>query len=492
MSEVSRRHIRHLLKGGAEGRNDLQLEVQECEAGMAKQKTRKRSFKRTRDEVLKALESAPISISGVTPLETTRPPVTMLEVLERKNMQMALKRVLSNKGCAGADGMRLEDLPNFLKENWLEIRAALLDGSYKPGVIKRAYIPKRDGSKRGLGIPSVLDRLIQQAIAQKLSDLYEKVFSEHSFGFRPGRSCHQAIEQSRRYVTEGYEHVVDMDLEKFFDKVNHERLMSTLSNRLDDKVLLKLVHSYLKAGILEGGLTTSPESGMPQGGPLSPILSNIVLDELDKELEKRGHKFVRYADDCNIFTRSERAAERVMESITGFVEDHLRLKVNREKSQVGKVETRAFLSFTVTPNETGPKIGIAPAALKRFKNKIREMTRKSLSLEGTIRMISRYLQGWMGYFGYADSASVFKRMDQWIRRRLRMLHLKRWRKPRTRYSNFTKLGMTRNDAMFLIRTTKRYWYLSKTSAVNRTLNLKYFRDLNLFSLESSYLGRKVN
>lgn len=449
---------------------------------MAKQKTRKRSNKKLRDEVLKVLISVPSSVASGPPTETpsSTETVTIREVLERKNLQEALKRVISNKGCAGADGMKVEELPEFLMNNWKTIKEALLVGNYQVGKIKRAYIPKKDGSKRALGIPNVLDRLIQQGLAQTLTRHYDSGFSKFSYGFRPGRSCHQAIRQAKTYINNGLKFVVDIDLEKFFDQVDHDRLMHTLARKIKDKAVLKLIRSYLKAGILENGLTTTPEKGTPQGGPLSPILSNIVLHELDEELERRGHRFVRYADDCNIFVSSLRAGERVMNSVTHFLESKLKLKVNKLKSAVGLPSERTFLGFSFTGKDKA-RIKIAPSSIKRFKEKIRLLTFRGLtSMEDRIRKLSLYLEGWIGYFGLAELPSTIKELDQWIRRRLRMLYLKQWRKPSTRFSEFSKLGMSKKDCRFLISTTKGYWRLSSTRAMTFTLKPKYFEQMGLF------------
>ena len=452
---------------------------------VAKQKTRKRSNKKPRDEVLRTLRSVPNSTASVPFIEPSSSAITMEEVLERTNMQIALKQVISNKGCPGTDGMKVEELSRYLIKNWADIKAAILSGKYRPGNVLRTYIPKANGSSRALGIPTVLDRLLQQALAQRLTRYYDPLFSPQSFGFRPGRSCHQAITAAKSYVNEGYKVVVDIDLEKFFDQVNHYRLMSRLSQNISDNRVLGLIRDYLRAGILEGGLISTPDKGTPQGGPLSPILSNIVLDELDQELKTRGHRFVRYADDCLIFVKSQRAGERVMNSISKFLQNKLQLKVNDEKSTVGMFYTRTFLGFRLSARQA--KINISPEAVKRFKEKIRSLTSRSrMGLENQIRKLSRYLQGWISYFAITEFPREVKSLDQWIRRRLRILHLKRWRKPLTRAKKFSKLGMSTNDCWFLIKTTKRYCYLSNTKAVNYTLNLRYFKGKGLFFMSDYY------
>jgi len=310
----------------------------------------------------------------------------MEEICERINCLQALKRVKTNKGSAGVDGMTVHELPGFLKEHWPAIREQLLKGTYKPQPVKRVEIPKPDGGIRKLGIPTVLDRFIQQAIMQVLQGRWDRTFSENSYGFRPGRSAHSAVERAQQYQREGYCWVVDLDIEKFFDQVNHDKLMATIAKRVADKRTLKLIRAFLKAGVLENGLVSSGDEGTPQGGPLSPLLSNLVLDELDRELERRGHRFVRYADDANIYVRTERAGQRVMEGISRFITNKLKLKVNREKSAVARPSERKFLGFSFTGRKE-PKRRIAPKAIKRFKERVRELTRrtKGVSLDRIVR-----------------------------------------------------------------------------------------------------------
>ena len=410
----------------------------------------------------------------------------MEEVLERKNMQLALKRVVANKGCPGCDKMRVEELPEYLQQHWPQIKSQLENGTYAPRHVMRVRIPKASGGERKLGIPTVLDRMIQQALQQVLSRIFEPTFSDRSFGFRPGRSCHQAINLAQHEIRSGRAVVVDIDLDSFFDRVNHDRLMRRLGTKIRDKRILRLIGRYLRAGILDGGLATIPEEGTPQGGPLSPLLSNIVLDELDKELERRGHRFVRYADDCNIYVRTQRAGERTMSGVKRFIERTLKLKVNDKKSAVAFVIERQFLGFSFT-NEPQSRVRIGKASLKRFKDRVRELTsRQHRELKEQVAQLSRYLQGWMGYYRRSELASVVKELDQWIRRRLRMLLLKQWRKPLTRARAFERLGIGPKDIRFLIHTTKRYWYLSQTQPVNRALNLRYFRNLGLYFMLDRY------
>jgi RNA-directed DNA polymerase len=329
----------------------------------------------------------------------------MEQVCERRNMKRALARVQSNAGAAGVDGMTVTELPEYLREHWSSLRTQLLEGTYRPQPVRRVEIPKPGGGKRMLGIPTALDRLIQQAVLQVLQPLWDPTFSDHSYGFRPGRKAHQAVARAQGYVGEGYRWVVDIDLEAFFDRVNHDRLMARMAERVEDKRLLKLTRAFLTAGVMEGGLVRPLDEGTPQGGPLSPLLSNLVLDELDRELERRGHRFVRYADDCNIYVRTERAGQRVMESITHFIERKLRLKVNASKSAVGRPWDRKFLGFVFSPDKE-PKRRVSRKAREKFKRKVRELTdrKHSMSMERRVRELNRYLRGWIGYFGYAHNA----------------------------------------------------------------------------------------
>jgi len=348
------------------------------------------------------------------------PEQVMEEVCERGNLKRALRRVKSNKGSPGIDGMTVGELPGYLKQHWPAIREQLLSGSYKPQPVRRVEIPKPDGGMRKLGIPTVLDRFIQQAVMQILQSKWDGTFSEHSHGFRPGRSAHQAVAKAQQYVRAGRRWVVDLDLEKFFDRVNHDRLMKSIALRIADQRMLRLMGALLKAGVMENGLVSPVDEGTPQGGPLSPLLSNLVLDELDRELERRGHRFVRYADDCNIYVRSVGAGRRVMESITRFIRRRLKLKVNESKSAVARPAERKFLGFSISNGEESKRC-IAPKALLRCKRKIRELTRRTrgVSLERMVKELASYLRGWKSYFGFCETPSVLHRLDQWIRRRLR-------------------------------------------------------------------------
>jgi RNA-directed DNA polymerase len=367
----------------------------------------------------------------------------MEEILARENLTAALKAVLRNKGAPGIDGMTVEQLPEYLKGNWNHIRDRLLDGKYAPQPVRRVEIPKPGGGARKLGIPTVLDRFVQQAVQQVLQRHWDRTFSDSSYGFRPGRSAHQAVERARQYIREGRSYVVDMDLEKFFDRVNHDVLMSRIARRIQDKRVLKLLRAFLNAGVMENGLVSVSEEGMPQGGPLSPVLSNLLLDELDCELEKRGLKFVRFADDCNVYVNSERAGLRVMASITKFLEKRLRLKVNREKSAVGKPMRRKFLGFSFTAG-SNPKIRMATQSLERAKTKIRLLTRptKGRSLKQIIAELASYLTGWRAYFGYCETPSVFVKLDKWIRRRLRAVAWRQWKKVQKVAKGDERMGLS--------------------------------------------------
>jgi RNA-directed DNA polymerase len=346
------------------------------------------------------------------------PEQVMEEVCGRENCLRALRRVKANTGSAGTDGMRVGELSGYLKQHWPAIREQLLSGTYQPQPVRRVEIAKPDGGVRKLGIPTVLDRFIQQAVMQVLQGRWDGTFSEHSHGFRPRRSAHQAVAKAQQYIAEGCRWVVDIDLEKFFDRVNHDRLMAAIARRESDKRILKLIRAFLESGVMENGLVSPVEEGTPQGGPLSPLLSNLVLDELDRELERRQHRFVRYADDCNIYVASERAGKRVMQSVTSFLRRRLKLQVNETKSAVARPQERKFLGFSFTQ---GGKRCIAPKALLRCKQRVRELTRRTrgISLEQMTKELASYLQGWKGYFGFSQTPSVLQETDQWIRRRLR-------------------------------------------------------------------------
>ena len=407
----------------------------------------------------------------------------MEEVVDPNNLRKALKRVVANKGSAGGDRMTVHQLPGYLRDHWPRIREELLSGRYRPQPVLRVKIPKPDGGTRDLGIPTVLDRFIQQALLQALQPLFEPTFSDFSFGFRPGRSAHQAVSRAQGYISEGYTVVVDIDLEKFFDRVNHDILMNLLAQRITDKLVLKLLRGYLNAGVLEDGVVRTVDEGTPQGGPLSPLLSNIVLDRLDKELERRRHRFVRYADDCNIYVKSERAGERVMESLTRFIEKKLRLKVNRKKSAVGKPQKRKFLGFSFTGGQE-PRRRISPQALNRFKRRARELTRRTrgVGLDRMIRDMSRYLVGWRAYYGFCQTPSVLAKLDQWIRRRLRSAIWKQWKRGRVRFKELVSRGVNRDLAAKTAGSAHGPWRLSRSPALSFAFPNAYFRKRGLPSL----------
>src|SRR5229473_3803972 len=408
---------------------------------------------------------------------------SMEAIVERNNLRKALARVKANKGAAGIDGMTFEDLAPYLKEHWPAIRAQLLDGTYKPQPVRRVEIPKASGGTRLLGIPTVLDRFIQQAVMQVLQADWDRTFSETSFGFRPKRSAHQAVEQAQAYIASGHAVVVDIDLEKFFDRVNHDILMGLIAKRVADKRILKLIRSFLTAGVMEGGLVSSTEEGTPQGGPLSPLLSNLMLDVLDKELEKRGHCFVRYADDCNIYVRSRRAGERVMESIEQFLTKRLKLRINKAKSAVAKPSARKFLGFSFTGGRQ-PRRRIAPQAIARFKAKVRELTRRTCgkSLSQVAKELSCYLIGWRGYFGFCETPSVLRELDQWIRRRLRAIPWKQWKRGRTRYKKLRRRGVGRELAARAAGSPHGPWRLSHSPALDIAFPKAFFAALGVATL----------
>jgi len=417
---------------------------------------------------------------------TERPASTnrlMEEVCERENLKAALRQVRANKGSPGVDGMTVVGIKDYLKQHWPAIREQLLNGTYEPKPVRRVEIPKPDGGVRKLGIPSVLDRFIQQAVMQVLQRRWDRTFSNYSYGFRPGRSAHQAVAQAQQYIAEGHGWCIDLDLEKFFDRVNHDKLMGQIAKRVEDKRLRKLIRAFLNAGVMENGLISRSVEGTPQGGPLSPLLSNLVLDELDRELERRGHVFVRYADDCNIYVRSERAGQRVMESITHFITHRLKLKVNEAKSAVARPQERKFLGFSFTAGLEVKRV-IAPKALDRFKLRIREITRraKGVSIETTIEELARYMQGWRSYFGFCETPEVLVALTRWVRLRLRAAMWRQWKTPRRRRAALMELGVRERLASNTAGSGRGPWYLAKAKALSVGLSNAYFKSLGLPSL----------
>ncbi len=411
----------------------------------------------------------------------------MEEVLERRNLTKALKRVEENRGAAGVDGMMVNELRPHLQEHWAELRERLLEGNYEPKPVRRVEIPKPDGGKRLLGIPTVLDRFIQQALLQVLTERFDPKFSESSYGFRPGRRAHDAVRTARSYIQAGNRWVVDIDLEQFFDRVNHDRLMAGVEVRVKDKRVLRLVRKYLESGVMVNGVVVESEEGTPQGGPLSPLLSNIYLDELDKELEKRGHKFCRYADDCNIYVRSRRAGERVMASVRRLVEGRLKLKVNEAKSAVERPWKRKFLGFSFLGGKEA-KIRLAAKSVQRVKAKLRELTRRSRSQEmkERIRVINRYLGGWMGYFALAETPSVLATLDGWLLRRLRACLWRQWRRVRTRYHRLRGLGLPERVVGYIANTRKGPWRIAASPPLQQGLNRAYWKEQGLIGLMERY------
>jgi RNA-directed DNA polymerase len=404
----------------------------------------------------------------------------MEEVCERDNLKEALRRVQANKGSAGVDGMTIDDLTSHLVQHWPAIREHLLNGTYEPKPVRRVEIPKPDGGMRKLGIPTVLDRFIQQAVMQVLQWRWDSTFSEHSYGFRPGRSAHQAVAQAQRYIADGYDWVVDLDLEKFFDRVNHDKLMGRLAQRVEDLRLLKLIRAFLNAGVMENGLVGPSVDGTPQGGPLSPLLSNLVLDDLDRELERRGLRFVRYADDCNIYVRTERAGHRVMDRVTRFLTTRLTLTVNASKSAVARPQERTFLGFTFTAGPTVAR-AIAPKAVRRFKTKVREITRraKGVSLETTIAELAPYMRGWRNYFGFCETPEALVYLTRWVRLRLRAALWRQWRTPRRRRAALLALGVRPQLATHTAGSGLGPWYLARAKALSVGLSNAYFDSLGL-------------
>jgi group II intron reverse transcriptase/maturase len=395
--------------------------------------------------------------------------------------------VEKNKGSHGIDGMPVESLRKHIYDHWHTLRASLEKGTYQPMPVRRVEIPKPNGGMRLLGIPTVTDRFIQQAIAQVLTPVFDPGFSEHSYGFRPGRRAHDAVRKAQGYIENGLRWVVDMDLEKFFDRVNHDKLMSLVARKVSDKKLLLLIRRYLEAGIMENGVKRSSEEGTPQGGPLSPLLSNILLDELDKELEKRGHYFVRYADDCNIYVKTEKAGKRVLRAMSQFLKKKLHLKVNGQKSAVDRPWKRKFLGFSFT-FELSPRVRVAKESVKRVKEKIRKITSRSkpYPIEQRIQELNHLLVGWCNYFSLAETKSIFRDLDGWIRRRLRMCLWKQWKKPQTRVKRLLALEIPKQKAYEWGNTRKKYWRIAGSPVLHRALGNQFWESWGLKSAVQRY------
>lgn len=490
-AEVSRGHISHCSGEGLNMMTRMQFGFDD----MMEQKTEQLSLPFGRKgEARKRWKSGRLISSADEPAGRKPVVLSLAEGLIEamvcgKNANAALRRVESNKGAAGVDSMRTDELRPYLMKHWKCLKESLLDGKYRPKAVRRVEIPKPDGGVRELGIPTVLDRFIQQMILQVLEPLYDPTFSESSYGFRRGRSAKNAVESAREYVADGNCWVVDIDLEKFFDYVNHDVLMGRLASRIGDKRLLKLLRLYLKAGVMLNGVVVERYEGTPQGGPLSPLLSNILLDELDKELERRGHKFCRYADDCNIYVKTERAGWRIMESVTKFLETKLRLKVNRKKSAVGRPVARKFLGLRIVGGAKAI-ISVAPKSLARFKKQIRRLTRRNrgVSLERVLSDLKKFTDGWMGYFQIAHTPSVFQELDGWIRRRLRCYVWKQWKKPKNRASQLIKRGIGPWLAWGVAYNGHGLWKIAGCPALTKALPNALLDVLGFSSLHARYLA----
>src|SRR5215510_9007368 len=428
----------------------------------------------------KETESSSAASGTENPARTDR---LMEDICEPENLKDALRQVKANKGSAGVDRMTVDQLADYLKQHWPAIREQLLSGTYEPKPVRRVEIPKPDGGVRKLGIPTVLDRFIQQAVMQVLQRRWDPTFSNHSYGFRPRRSAHQAVAQAPQYIAEGYGWVVDFDLEKFFDRVQHDKLMGQIAKRVEDKRLLKLIRAFLNAGVMENGLVSPSVEGTPQGGPLSPLLSNLVLDELDRELERRGLRFVRYADDSNIYVRSERAGQRVMASVKRFITKKLKLKVNEQKSAVARPQARKFLGFSFSAGPDVKRV-IAPKALDRFKRRIREITRraKGVSMQTTMEELVPYMRGWRSYFGFCETPVVLQYLTRWVRLRLRAALWRQWKTQRRRRAALIALGVQPRLASNTAGSGHGPWYLARSKALSIGLSNAYFKSLGLPSL----------
>ena len=413
------------------------------------------------------------------------------EILDIRNVQKALKQVISNKGAGGVDGMQTDELRDYLNANWALLKQSILESSYRPSPVRKVEIPKPQGGMRMLGIPTVLDRLWQQCIAQWLSPRYEPEFSAGSYGFRPGRNAHQAVLQAKKYLDEGKEWIIELDLEKFFDRVNHDKLMSLLSKRIADKGTLRLIRSYLTSGIMEGGVVSQRIEGTPQGSPLSPLLSNVMLDELDKELQMRGHSFVRYADDCSIYVRSEKSAERVLEKVTAYIEGKLKLKVNREKTKISRPNESSLLGFSFYRGKGQWEIRISPKSLERIKEKMKSKTKRNdpSNAEEKIKKMEAVIRGWVNYFSIARAKRNMKRLDEMVRVRLRIGVWKQWKRPKTKIKNLIKLGASISKAYQWGNSSRQYCRIAHSPVLCTTLNNEYFQRLGYVGFYNYYFWK---
>lgn len=407
-------------------------------------------------------------------------PSLMEEVLRRENLVEAYRRVVRNGGAPGVDGVTVHDLEGYCREHWPRVREELLGGTYCPQPVRRVEIPKPGGGVRVLGIPTVLDRMIQQALSQALTPIFDPTFSADSYGFRPGRSAHQAVRRARDHVAAGHRWVVDLDLERFFDRVNHDVLMARVARRVEDRRVLRLIRRFLQAGTMEDGLVSPRTEGTPQGGPLSPLLSNILLDEWDKELERRGHRFVRYADDCNVYVRSRRAGERVKRSLETFLRKRLRLRINEEKSAVDRPWKRSFLGYSMTPDRE-PRLKVAPTSEARLTESLRHIFRKGRgwSLVRVVEEIRPKLKGWIAYFRLAEVRASFERLGRWIRRRLRLILWRQWKRPRTRLRELCNRGLDRDRAAISAYNGHGPWWNAGASHMNQAVPSRWLYQLGL-------------
>ena len=410
------------------------------------------------------------------------------QILSRDNLNNAYKRVKANKGSHGIDSMTVDELLQYLKEHGLELRQSLLEGRYKPQPVRRVEIPKPDGGKRLLGIPTVVDRVIQQAIAQILIPIYENKFLDNSYGFRPLKNAKQAVERCRQYINAGYTWAVDIDLAKYFDTINHDKLIRLLSNDIKDGRVIALIRKYLQSGVMINGIVMETEEGAPQGGPLSPLLSSIMLHELDVELTKRELCFCRYADDCNIYVKSKKAANRVMESITKFIEEKLKLKVNKDKSTVDRPWKLKFLGFSFYRGKGEYRIRVHEKPLNKFKAKLKEITSRSnaMNMEYRFLKLKQTIVGWINYFAIADMRNILKTLDEWLRRRIRMCFWKQWKKIKTKHDNLERLGISSNKAWEYANTRKGYWRISNSPVLSKALTIKYLKTIGLVSMFEIY------
>lgn len=414
------------------------------------------------------------------------------KILSKENMHEAYRRVVKNGGAAGIDGVTVDKLKEYCQQHWLRVREELLEEKYKPQAVRQVEIPKPNGGTRMLGIPTVMDRLIQQAIHQVLQPIFDPKFSNQSYGFRPNRSAQMAVSRARELIRSGYRWVVDMDLEKFFDRVNHDVLMNRLWKRIQDKRLLRLIRAYIKAGLMLGGVASIRTEGMPQGGPLSPLLSNILLDDLDKELERRGHKHLRYADDCNIYMKSKAAGKRVLKSISRYVEVRLKLRINVEKSAVARPWERKFLGYSVTRHKEA-KLKVSASSIKRLKEKLKDIFRRGrgCAISTAIKHLIPIIRGWTNYFKCSEVKGIFEELDGWLRRKIRVLYWRRWKKPKTRERKLKQLGIEAERAWKSASNGRGPWWNAGASHMNQAIPTRYLRNLGLVSFMEEYQRVKV-